>query len=426
LGWSCPIQGAQTSAVCVTDPSSALIFVGTLTELTSDDNPTWSKATFQVTEPLRAEKLEVVQALMMNRLCGDGAPPRVGGSYLVLTQQGPGGEIGPLLRCEQLRPADEIAPELEYLRSAEFGETPTQLSGETTVEVQERQVVRKIPLPGTKIELTAEKRRIEFVSDEDGRFGGSLKPGKYTVSVTLPAGYNRKDYGLGSVITLTEHRCTQLTVEASPAGSITAHIVDVGGKDVGSMLNIELILETAEDQQFVNVAVPDQDGNVVIKDLPPGEYLLGLNTYLRLSRSSPDYPPTYYPGVSKRSDSQVIQLALGERKVLPEMRIMKGQGCEIPVLVSEASGKPSVGTDVALAYPDYPFFTSVSGDETDEKGKTTVHAVFPGPVLLRADKKRDDHSLDQSEVAEIKACPAEPILLKLTKIVTLPDAPDKH
>jgi hypothetical protein len=421
LSW--PIQGAQTSPVCIPDPSLSLIFVGTLTELTPDDNHSWNHAKFQVTELLQGEPLDVVSALMMKNLCGGAATePRIGGSYLVLTQHFGKGIIGQLLRCEQVRPASEATPELDYLRSSQLGETSAELSGEVTVDALEKQILRKVPLAGAKIQLSAEGRTVKFVSDEGGLFRGTLKPGKYAVRVQLPSGYSRPDYGLGSIITLTEHRCTELKVSASPTGSIMAHIVDMGGAKLGPMSRIQLTLETAEDQQFVRSVWPDENSDLVMKDLPPGEYLLGLNTYL----PGPLYPPTYFPGVNKRSDAQVISLALGEHKVLPEMRIMKGQECEIPVLVSEASGKPSAGTPVALAYPDYPHFYSDSGnDQTDEEGRTKVYAVFPGPVLLRAERKRDDNSLIQSEPAEIKTCPAQPILLKLSTIVTLPDPPEK-
>lgn len=131
------------------------------------------------------------------------------------------------------------------------------------------------------------------------------------------------------------------------------------------MSSVQLTLETDEDQQFVQSVTPDENSDLVMKDLPPGEYVFGLNTYLPLSRSTPHYPPTYYPGGNKRSDSQVITLALGEHKVLAEMRIMKGQECEIPVLVSEASGKPSAGAAVAIAYPDYPHFYTDSRERSD-------------------------------------------------------------
>src|SRR5581483_5981134 len=326
LWLSLPIQGTQTSAVCVVNPSSALIFVGRLTKLTPADNSSWNQAQFQVTELLQGEPLDVVSALITKNLCGDAATePKIGESYLIVTEQLARGGIGQLLRCEQVRPEREAAPELEYLRSSQLGETPAELSGEATVDVQEEQVWTKVPLPGTKIHLTAEGRTTEFVSDDEGLFRGVLKPGNYEVNVQLPSGYSRKDYGLGSIITVTEHRCTQLAISASPAGSITVHIVDVGGAKLDSMSNVQFTLETAEHQQFVQSVWPDENSDLVIKDLPPGHYLLGLNAYLPVSRGTVPYPPTYFPGVNNRSAAQVINLALGERKVLPEMRIMKGQ-----------------------------------------------------------------------------------------------------
>lgn len=324
------MQGTQLSSVCDADPPSALIFVGTLTELTPDDNASWLQAKFQVTELFQGEQLNVVNAPMMTGFCGDAATSaKVGESYLVLTHLLPRGGIGQLLRCEQLRPAGEAAPELEYLRSSQSGETKTGLSGEAMVDAKENGVLKKVPLPGTKIQVTADNRTIEFVSDEDGLFRGALKPGKYAVNVQLPAGYHQTDYDLDSIITLTAHRCTQLTIHAYPTGSITAHIVGEAGEKLNERYSIQFSLETADDGQQVKSVFPDENSDLVINGLPPGEYILGVNTYMAPD-PTPSCPSTYYPGVNQRSDAQVISLALGEQKVLQEIRITKAQECHLP------------------------------------------------------------------------------------------------
>jgi len=71
----------------------------------------------------------------------------------------------------------------------------------------------------------------------------------------------------------------------------------------------------------VQSAWPDEKSNLKADNLLPGEYNLGLNTYLPVSRGSAPYPPIYFPGVGIRSEAQVITLGAGEQKVLSEMRI---------------------------------------------------------------------------------------------------------
>lgn len=113
----------------------------------------------------------------------------------------------------------------------------------------------------------------------------------------------------------------------------------------------------------------------------------------------------------------MITLRPGERKVLSEMRIKKGQECEIPVVVSDNSGKSSSSTVVGVAYRDYPHFYIEPREETDNDGRIAVYAVFPGPVFLRAEKQRGDGSRVESESLELNSCPAKPVLLKLTHVV---------
>jgi hypothetical protein len=99
------------------------------------------------------------------------------------------------------------------------------------------------------------------------------------------------------------------------------------------------------------------------------------------------------------------------------MQIKKGKEWEIPVLVVDRLGKPSPSTQVALAYSDYPHFYVEPGDQTDENGRETIYAVFPGPVFLRAEKQQRDSSTAQSENLELRSCPTEPVSLKLSRVV---------
>ena len=413
-------------AVCSSDPSSALVFVGTLAALTpaAEPSPGWNLATFHVSELLQGEKSAMVSMLMLKDLCRDsGTTPTVGGTYLVLTHISPKGSVYELEDCDQVRPLDRATEALGYLRRSLSGGTPTEVSGEATVETQ-GYPWKRTPLPNTKIRLTEENQRLDFVSDEDGRFHGALNPGKYAIAAEFPSGYEADQYSL-SPTTIVEHRCTQVTVRAHPTASITAHIVDVDGNLLGPMSSVQLTLETAEDQQFVQSVGPDETSSLEAKNLLPGEYILGLNTYLPVVRGSAPYPPIYFPGVSSRAEAQVITLSAGERKILPEMRIKKGQECEIPVLVTDSLGKPSPSTVVALAYPDYPHFYYGPREQTDEEGRETVYAVFPGHVLLRAEKQHEGGSTAQSENLEVTSCPAEPVTLKLTRVVVDQAEPEK-
>jgi hypothetical protein len=417
-----PLEATDNrGAVCSEDPSSALIFVGTLADLAGKGStPEWSLGTFQVTELLQGESTVEVSTLIRNDLChGSGETPAVGRTYLVLTHTlhtGSARSVSQLEHCEQIRPIEQATATLEYLRDSKRGSTPTEVSGQAMIEPQ-GYPWHSIPLPKIKIHVSGNQRS-DFVSDEDGRFHGTLTSGKYVITVEFPAGY-ADDYRNSSPITVTEHRCTQVNVSAHPTGSISAHIVDMDGDPLGPMSNVQLTLETAKDQQFVQSVWPDENSNLKADNLLPGQYILGLNTYLPVSRSAAGYPPIYFPNVRARSDAQVITLGAGEQKVLSEMRIKKGKACEIPVQVFDGLGKPSPSTVVALAYPDYPHFYIEPREQTDANGRELVYAVFPGPALLRAEKElAEDGSRLESETVEISACPTHAVSLKLTRKIS--------
>jgi len=51
-----------------------------------------------------------------------------------------------------------------------------------------------------------------------------------------------------------------------------------------------------------------------------------------------------------------------------------------------------------------------------------VYAVFPGPVLLRAEKPQEDGLTAQSQKVELSSCPTEAVRLELDHLAT--DQPD--
>lgn len=105
-----------------------------------------------------------------------------------------------------------------------------------------------------------------------------------------------------------------LVVCAHSTASITAHIVDADGHPLGPMSNVQPTLEAAEDQQFVQSVWPNEKSDLKAD---------GLNTYLPVPRASAPYPPIYFPGVSSRSDAQVITLAAASTSFCRKCKLRK-------------------------------------------------------------------------------------------------------
>lgn len=415
------LGATDSSAVCHDDPSAGLAFVGTLTELAAEGVPQGRlSARFRIVESLQGQPPDVVTTLMTKSWCRDSAPvPVIGRAYLVITHSSPGGQPW-LEHCDQMRPVEDAAADLAYLRSSQLGTTPTEISGAVKVEIQ-GYPWKEIPISNATIRLAGRDQKVDLLSDENGQFHADVLPGKYSITAELPIGYDAA-YGTPPAVTALEHRCTRLIVSASPTASFTAHLVDADGKLVDIFSNVQLTLETVRDRQFVRSVWPDENSELKADHLFPGKYILGLNTYIPALRSSAPYPPIYYPGVSRRSDAQQIEIAAGEHKVLPEMRIREGKGCEFQAIVIDKTGKPSRSAAVGLAYEDYANFTVGDKDQTNESGQQMMYAVFPGPVVLRAEKARADGSADASKVVKLNSCPTKPVVLRLNH--TLPHPPE--
>jgi hypothetical protein len=435
------VQAVQTPAsLCDEEPYSAVVFVGTLTEMRPEmSDKEWSSATFHVTELLQGQTGEQFRISILNRACKDqGTTPRIGESYLIRTHSGWHGSPGfePLERCEQMRPANQAGSEIEYFRSVKKGTAPTEVYWETRADIPDYYPWKRVPVPGTIIHAVSGGKRWDFVSGPNGFIRAAISPGEYKVAVQFPIGYEPyfpttflpRDLIMGHLkscahaeFTIMEHQCTSVVLCGEPTGSIGVRVVDVDGGFLDD-INDPLTLETAGGQEFVKSTIPDGSGNLVADRLLPGKYILGLSTYTPVLDYQPPYPPTYYPGVSRRSEAQVITLRAGEHKMLPDMRIKKGSACQIPVQVIDELGHPSPDTDVALAYPDYPNFW-IKDNPTDENGRGKVYAVFPGTVRLRAEKPDKDNSTLESDITELTSCPDKPVLLKLSHRVTDPQGP---
>jgi hypothetical protein len=424
------LQAAQTpSSLCDDDPSSALVFLGTLTYIQPDTYVDVDSATFHINELFEGRASDEINILIPRRLCKkEGTSPQIGQSYLIRTHFGRDYVLSatpdPLGHCEQLRPANQASSEIEYFRSVKKGITPTEVNWDTRADSWQR-----VPVPGTTIHAANGSKKSVFVSDDNGYFRTAMSPGRYKVAVRFPTGYEpyfATEYKprilimghLGSCahaeFRIMEHVCTSVVLCGETTASITVRIADADADgNSHDAPHVSLTLETAKDHEFARLTSSDVDGNVLVEKLLPGDYVLGINTY----DPGPPYRPMYYPGVSRRSEAQVINLRAGEHKVLPDMQIKKGTACQISVQVTDEFGHSSPDTNIALVYPEIPDYW-FSDEATGENGRANIFVVFPGTVGLRAEKPAKDNSTIESDVTDLTSCPDKPVVLKLSHRVT--------
>ena len=219
--------------------------------------------------------------------------------------------------------------------------------------------------------------RRELFTDAEGRYEiTNLRPGKYKVRAELPAQYYRGGYEDDGV-EIADRGCAELSFAAIPNGAVTGRVVSAEGEPVAKV-NVVLLRADAEGFLSLNHEVgsadtDEKEGRFEIEQVPPGEYVLGINLTWAPKAATP-YPPTFYPGVSQRAEATVIEVSLGER--VPELLLRLPPPLverRVSGVVVWPDGTPAVGAEVHLADVNHPGYTASGWDnKTDAEGRFTL------------------------------------------------------
>lgn len=284
--------------------------------------------------------------------------------------------------CTRTRPLADAGEDLAFLRALPAEGAGVRLygvvaapPGEAEGEGGER---KPEGLAGITVTVRdARGRRREVVTGGDGRYElAGLSPGEYEVSAALPDYYHRGERDAHK-IRIQDRGCAEASFSAIPDGRLAGQVVDAEGKPVPNA-RVVLIRAKAEaplsmhdevDSEYVR---DDPRGRFEFEQLPPGEYLLGLNVTFSPDAEQP-YPPTFYPGVSDRALATVVKLGMGQK--------LKGYVLRLPPRLAERSvqgvvvwpdGSPAAGAKVELTDERHPGWTANGTAETDAHGRFTL------------------------------------------------------
>lgn len=143
----------------------------------------------------------------------------------------------------------------------------------------------------------------------------------------------------------------------------------------------------------LQVWTSSQDGRFYFNAVPPGKYLLAINPRDCPSRKSGEFGRVFFPGVSRRSEAEIISVAEYERKKLTDFqmplrlteRILSG-------VVLTADRMPVPGARVLLTAgdsSDCSGYSEFGETRTDEFGRFQIQAYEKYEYKIRAftDKK---------------------------------------
>jgi hypothetical protein len=171
-----------------------------------------------------------------------------------------------------------------------------------------------------------------------------------------------------------------------PTGYISGILVGPDGKHIADA-DLTVYSPTDPEAHIEDDSATTDDHGHFRFAVPPGQYVIGFNTFWPPSPSFP-YPPTYYPSSPEKSGAQVVAVRDREHKdnvviQLPKPLLQR----TIAVQVLWPDGKPVKDANVWLSQKSDPTFvvgTSVS--HTTEDGNFNLIGFKGIDYILHADK----------------------------------------
>lgn len=430
---SCMMPGPP----CQEFGEASAVFVGTVTGVVSkplktpdgDEEPGWATRTFKFTVTEAFSGVEGTTVEVSTGLGGGdcGYTFARGASYLVYASRSKDGTLGTSI-CSRTRPAPGATEDLAFLRGLAGRPPGVTVSGRVVRRDDEGTGEgEKVGLAGMRLAVEGEGVRRELVTDAAGRYSLSgLKPGKYKITLRAPDGLT--DQRPEREVQVADRGCAVEDFHVFDNGRINGRVTDAEGKSTARM-TVALVNADAGDadrQKSSILTSLDEEGHYKFEGLPAGRYLLGVRLSGFASPGDLDqaYPRTYYPGVERAEDAEVIELKAGEE--------LKGRDLRLPTRRVETSIRVKVvwadGTPVARAQVVYRDVTYGEppinhGEQANERGEATLKGYAGSVYRIWASSGRPyrdtpgDGPVERPEPVTLNAASAvETVTVVITKL----------
>jgi len=355
------------------------VFVGavrTITELDAPPDPMPFRqrlVTFTVERALRG--LEGASVAVTTGLGGGdcGYPFKPGERYLVYAYKAKDGQLRTGI-CSRTRPISEAAEDLQFIDTLRTAKPGGRVSG--VVKHWERDLAgneprQYPPLSFVPVQVNGSGGGGQAETDEQGRYEiTGLRPGKYEVQVFPAANFSTTL--LQRDVELRDARaCAVVDFGVHFDGRISGSVRTADGRPAGDV-RVQLVAAAKAAARGITetlTAKSDSDGHYELRDVPPGQYVVGVG--LKRSMESLDdlYPATFYPQATTAAAAEVITVGEGNRQelqpfTLPPPRRQR----ELTGVVVWPDGRPAADVSVSLADADESWRQLAAAIRTDGDG----------------------------------------------------------
>ena len=374
--------------------------------------------TMRVAETLKGTASDVVQVFTGRGDADCGYRFEVGRSYLVYaSRQKDTGDLSTGI-CSRTAPVDAAAADLLYLRGA-FRTPSTLGSIEGTVERYlpgpPGRGETRTPFEGATVVLQGVDRRYETRTRSDGHFSFRVPAGQYQISSRVPAGWYSWHDEPRRVELKDPRGCALVPMSVRPDGRIAGRLLDAAGLPVPFMtVEVARAADVVQrSYRAVERTLTAADGTFEVRQLPQGEYVVGL-TMTRAARGSDDS----------------VLLHRGDQ-VAPKTTVDTGQRVQIndvtlPPTASvalltgtilDAAGMPGAGVKVYVLAPINSVAIHAGPVETDAAGRFKISVIAGRDYRLSAEQVVQvdgGRLIHRADVPRFAAMPGlAPFVLKL-------------
>lgn len=354
LGCSCYPSGPPCQAYGKTD----VIFVGTPVRVSQIELKwnghlmTHNNYRFRVREPLKGVKEREINVVTNAQGGACGYKFELGTEYVVYGYRDQATRRVSTGLCTRTRPLADGTEDVQFARNAASRPRGSEIFGTAErywVDLATGDRSEDGWVTNAKVTATAGTNVFTTTTGTDGRFRFSgLTPGKYSVAIEMPADLSPQRT---RNVEVADRGCAQVDYYATLDGRIQGRLVDQTGKSGGiEAVSLVPLVSIKEKRPRNFWDVSDENGDFEIKDLPPGQYLLGLNVGDAPDKDEP-YETTYYPGTRDPDSATIFTLGSAEKISGIEFRVPLPL-TERPITgqVVWPNGRPALNATVDLTY----------------------------------------------------------------------------